>query len=95
MMIFVTPRDTDNRFVIYLKTSVCRILQDKEGIHFESAPSKIEVLKEFMLNYGVGKVEVRETGKTNQLLIHDDDVYMQLDDSNNLSGLKVPILTIL
>lgn len=95
MMIFVTPSEADNRFVIYLKTSICKLLHSSDGLHFESTPSKIAVMKDFLVNYGVKNVEIRDDGQVSQLLIHDPDVFMQLEDVSNIAGLKVPVLTII
>lgn len=95
MMIFVTPQDQDNRFVIYLKTSTCKLLHDSDGLHFESTPSKIAVMKDFLVNYGVKNIEIRDDGQVSQLLMHDPDVFMQLEDVSNIAGLKVPVLTII
>lgn len=94
-MIFVTPQDTDNRFVIYLKTNVCKLFYDKGGFHFESSPSKIEIMKDFLINYGVRDIEVKSSPELCQLIIHDPSVLMQIDDISNITGLKVPILTII
>lgn len=95
MMIFITPEDTDNRFVIYLHTNVCKIFYNKEGLIFESTPPKMEIIKDFFINYGIKDIEVREKSDICQLIIHDKDTLMQIDDSNNICGLKVPILTII
>lgn len=95
MMLFITPADTDNRFVVYLKTNICRLFYNKEGLQFESSPSKIEIMKDFFLNYGVKDIEIRQGSELCRLIIHDPEVNMQLDDVNNITGLKVPILTII
>lgn len=94
-MIFVTPQDQDNRFVIYLKTSTCKLLHDSDGLHFESVPSKIAIMKDFLVNYGVKNIEIRDGSQVSQLLIHDPNVFMQLEDVDNIAGLKVPVLTII
>lgn len=95
MMIFVTPQDTDNRFVIYLRTNVCKLFYNKEGFHFESSPSKIEIMKDFLINYGVRDIEVKSNPEVCQLIVHDPAVLMQIDDVNTITGLKVPILTMI
>lgn len=95
MMIFVTPSETNNRFVIYLKTTTCKVQYNREGIIFQSNLSRINVMKDFFINYGINQVEVRENDKEAQLLLHDENVFMQLEDIDNIKGLKVPILTVI
>lgn len=95
MMLFVTPKDQDNRFVIYVKTSTCKIKYNKEGLIFESSLIKINIMKDFLLNYGIKDIEVRESSNIGQLLVHDEDVFMQFEDTDNIAGLKVPVLTII
>jgi len=95
MMIFITPEDTDNRFVVYLHTTVCKLFYTNEGLSFETSTSKIDIIKDFFINYGVKDIEVREKSEVCQLIVHDKDILMQIDDSNNICGLKVPILTII
>ena len=95
MMIFITPHDADNRFVIFLNTKICKVFYNKEGLYFESSPSRIEIIKDFLINYGIRDIEVKEHPDQFQILIHDKDITMQLDDLNNITGLKVPILTII
>ena len=94
-MIFVTPNDTDNRFVVYLKTSVCKVFYDINGLYLSSSLNKIGIIKDFFMNYGIRDIEVQENGQDAKLIVHDKDVVMQLDDSDKIAGLKVPILTIL
>ena len=94
-MIFITPQDADNRFVVYLNTSICKVFYNKDGLQFDSSLSKIHIMKDFLLNYGVKDIEVRENKGSAQLLIHDSDILMQLDDTNNIVGLKVPVLTLI
>lgn len=95
MMIFITPQDADNRFVIFLNTKTCKVFYNKEGLYFESSPSRIEIIKDFLINYGVRDIEVKERPDQCQILVHDKDTTMQLDDLNNITGLKVPVLTII
>lgn len=95
MMIFVTPSEADNRFVIYLKTTTCKVQYCEGVLQFEAALSRIHVMKDFFLNYKLNKLEVRENGKDGQLLVHDDSVVMQIEDLDNITGLKVPVLTII
>lgn len=95
MMIFITPQDADNRFVVYMNTTMCKVFYDKEGLCFESSPAKIEIMKDFFINYGVKDIEVKEGPNTCQIIIHDRDILMQIEDTNNITGLKVPILTII
>ena len=95
MMIFVTPNDTDNRFVVYLKTSVCSIFYDNNGLYFVSTLSKVNIIKDFFINYGIQEIEVQENGQDARLIVHDKNVTMKLDDSDKIAGIKVPILTIL
>ena len=94
-MIFITPENTDNRFVVYLHTTVCRLFYTKEGLSFETSLSKIDIIKDFFINYGVKDIEIREKSEVGQLIVHDENILMQIDDSNNICGLKVPILTII
>lgn len=95
MMIFVTPQDADNRFVIYLKTDICKVQYNAEGLQFKSILSRINIMKDFFINYGIKQVEVRENGQDAILLIHDKAVFMQMEDLDNISGMKVPILTVI
>lgn len=95
MMIFITPENTDNRFVVYLHTTVCKLFYTKEGLAFETSLPKVEIIKDFFINYGVKDIEIREKSDVCQLVVHDKDILMQIDDSNNICGLKVPILTII
>lgn len=95
MMIFVTPQDTDNRFVIYLKTNTCKVQYGPEGLQFQAALPRINIMKDFFINYGIKQVEVRENGQDAILLMHDKAVFMQMEDLDNISGMKVPILTVI
>ena len=94
-MIFVTPQDTDNRFVIYMNTSVCKVFYNRDGLCFESSPAKIEIMKDFFMNYGVKDIEIKDYQNVSQIVVHDLDILMQIEDTNNITGLKVPILTII
>ena len=95
MMIFITPRDTDNRFVLYLNTKICKVFYNQDGLYLESSPSKVEIIRDFLINYGVTDIEIKEFSDRCQILVHDKDTTMQLDDLNNITGLKVPVLTII
>lgn len=95
MMIFVTPSDTDNRFVIYLKTTTCKVQYSKEGLQFQAPLSKVLVMKDFFINYGIKEVEVKENGQDAILVVHDENIFMQMEDLDNISGMKVPILTVI
>ena len=48
-----------------------------------------------LINYGVTDIEIKEFSDRCQILVHDKDTTMQLDDLNNITGLKVPVLTII
>lgn len=95
MMIFVTPSEADNRFVIYLKTNTCKVQYCEGVLQFEAMLSRIQVMKDFFLNYGLDKLEVRENGRDGQLRIHDDSITMQMEDLDNIAGIRVPILTVI
>lgn len=96
MIVFVTPRSEDDRFVIYLKTSVCRVMfNSKDGLYFESSLDKLATMKDFFLNFSIKQMEIREYPDGKGALIVRDEVYMQLDDINSIKGIKVPILTVL
>lgn len=95
MMIFVTPKDTDNRFVIYLKTKTCKIQYINNTLYFEATLPRICIMRDFLLNYGIDNIEMQENGELGRLLIHDQSAVMQFDDLNNISGIRVPILTVI
>lgn len=95
MMIFVTPQDADNRFVIYLKTKTCKIQYNNNTLVFEASLPRICIMRDFLLNYGVLSIEMQENGEIGRLLMHDASVIMQFDDLDNISGIKVPILTVI
>ena len=61
MMIFITPENPDNRFVMYLHTNICKLFYTKEGLSFETSNSRVEIIKDFFINYGVKDIEIRES----------------------------------
>lgn len=96
MVIFVTPRNEDDRFVIYLKTSVCKVIfNSQDGLYFEGPISKLVTMKDFFINFGVQQLEIREYKDNTGALVLHDQMYMQLDDTDNIRGIRVPILTVL
>lgn len=96
MVIFVTPRNEDDRFVIYLKTSVCKVIfNSTEGLFFEGPVSKLVTMKDFFINFGVQQLEIREYKDGLGALIIRDVIYMQLDDADNIKGIRVPVLTVI
>lgn len=95
MLIFVTTTAED-RFVIYLKTHVCQIFYTGEELRFESTINRIETMKDFLLNFGINQIEVRQyKDNVNGSLIIKDKVLMQLDDRDTIRGITVPVLTLL
>lgn len=93
MLIFVTTKDED-RFVLYLKTSVCKVFYSNKELTFESARDKLETMKDFLLNFGVREVELREY-ENKFVLVIKDDLLMQLEDKNTIKGISVPVFTLL
>ena len=71
-MIFVTPQDADNRFVIYLKTTTCKVQYGMEGLQFEAVLPRINIMKDFFINYGIKQVEIRENFKKNCIGLKGD-----------------------
>jgi len=95
MLIFVTTQSED-RFVIYLKTAVCQVIYSNKEIRFESTAEKLETMKDFLLNFGVRQIELRDYNEPGRsALVIKDDVFMQLDDRDTIRGISVPVFTII
>lgn len=95
MLIFITTQNED-RFVIYLKTTVCQVIYSNKEIRFESTVEKLETMKDFLLNFGVRQIELRDYNESGKgALVIGDDVFMQLDDRDTIRGIAVPVFTII
>lgn len=95
MLIFVTTAAED-RFVIYLKTHVCQLFYTGGELRFESSIDRIETMKDFLLNFGINQVEVRQyKDSTKGVLVIKENVLMQIDDKDTIRGITVPVLTLL
>ena len=96
MLVFVTT-SSDNRFVIYLKTNVCQVIYSDKELSFKSTLDKLVTMKDFLLNFGINQIELREnnSGDGRGALVIKDDLVMQLDDRDSIRGLAVPVLTII
>lgn len=96
MLVFVTT-SADSRFVIYLKTNICQIIYSDKELSFESTLDKLVTMKDFLLNFGINQIELREnkSGNGRGALIIRDNLVMQLDDRDSIRGLAVPVLTII
>ena len=96
MLVFVTT-SADSRFVIYLKTSICQVIYSDKELSFESTLDKLVTMKDFLLNFGINQIELREnkSGNGRGALIIRDNLVMQLDDRDSIRGLAVPVLTII
>lgn len=95
MLIYVTTLNED-RFVLYLKTSVCQVVYTGTELRFESNLDKLSTMKDFLINFGIRQVELREYGDGQRGgLIVKDELLMQLDDKDNIRGISVPVFTLL
>ena len=95
MLVFVTT-SAEDRFVIFLKTNVCQVVYNKRELRFESTIDKLGTMKDFLLNFGVNQIELREYSSPGKgAIIIKDDVYIQLDDKDTIRGLTVPVFTII
>lgn len=95
MLIYVTT-STEDRFVIYLKTQICQLFYTGEELRFESSIDKIETMKDFLINFGVNKIEIRQyKDSAKGALIIKENVLMQIDDKDTIRGITVPVLTLL
>ena len=95
MLVYVTTQNED-RFVIYLKTIVCQVMYSNKELRFESTVEKLETMKDFLLNFGVRQIELRDYNEPGKgALVIRDDVFMQLDDKDTIRGITVPVFTII
>lgn len=93
-MIFVTTKAED-RFVIFLKTNVCQVVYDNKELSFESTLDKLVTMKDFLLNFGVNQIELREFPDNRGALLIKDEVHIQLEDRDSIRGISVPVFTLL
>lgn len=94
MLILITTKEEEN-FALYLKTDVCRLIYTGTEFRFESMLDKLITLKDFLINFGIQEIELRDYKNGGGALIIHEELKMYLEDKTTIRGLSVPVFTLI
>lgn len=94
MLILTTTKGGEN-FALYLKTDVCHLIYTGKEFRFESALDKLITLKDFMINFGIQEIELRNYKNGNGALVIHEEIEMHIEDKTTIRGLSVPVFTLI